>query len=227
MNREPQLKSTNRRSLVSYAIVIGAIMFVGFAKNYYLRAWLGTRAISGMVHIHGLVMTAWIGLFLTQTLLVAKHRTDLHRKLGVVGAILAGTVVGLGVYTIAGSIRRQHLDTSVRSSALTFVAFDGISLLLFGGLVLAALLLKSRPQAHKRLMLMAMISLLPPAFGRLVAYFTHGYVQLIVLLLMCASVVLCLFIDTLDNRRLHPALGWSGAFVLLTNLLTYFAQIAT
>jgi len=77
-------------------------------------------------------------LFLTQTLLIAKRRTDLHRKLGVGGAILAIVVVALGVYTIAGSISRQHLGMNIESFALTFVAFDGLSLLLFGGLVITA-----------------------------------------------------------------------------------------
>lgn len=28
----------------------------------YLRAWLGTRDISFLVHVHGLVMTAWVTL---------------------------------------------------------------------------------------------------------------------------------------------------------------------
>lgn len=131
-------KSTANGAIPVYffsAVVLAAIMFVGFAKNYYLRAWIGTRPITTMVHVHGLVMTAWIVLFLTQTLLVAKRRTDLHRRLGVAGAALAIVVVALGIYTIAGSISRQHLGTNIESFALTFVAFDGLSLLLFGGLV--------------------------------------------------------------------------------------------
>jgi hypothetical protein len=226
LNTQPSLKSDpNRWLFVASATAIAAMMFMGFAKNYYLRFWFGTRVISVMVHIHGLIMTAWVVLFLTQTLLVANRRTDLHRKLGLAGASLAIIVVGLGVYTIAGSIARQHLDTTARAYALAFVAFDGLSLLLFGGLVLTALGLRSRPQPHKRLMLMAMISLLPPAFGRFVAYFAPDNEQVIVLLLMCGSVLLCVFIDTLRNRRLHPAFAWSGVLVLLANLLTYFAQI--
>lgn len=227
MKTQPSPKSrTGQQLFVVYAIAIAAMIFAGFAKNYYLRAWLGTRAITAMVHVHGLVMTMWVVLFLTQTLLVEKRRTDLHRKLGLAGASLAIIIVGLGVYTILGSIMRQHLDTSARLYALEFVAFDGVSLLLFGGLVLMAMRLRSRPQTHKRLMLMAMIALLPPAFGRFVAYFTHDHVEIIVLLLMCMSVLTCVFLDRLHNRRLDPAFVWSGALVLLANMLAYFAQVA-
>jgi hypothetical protein len=222
-------KSTSGRGIRTYflfALTISAIMLVGFSKNYYLRAWIGTRPITAMVHVHGLVMTAWILLFLTQTLLIAKRRTDLHRKLGVGGAVLAIVVVALGIYTIAGSIARQHLGTRIASFALTFVAFDGLSLLLFGGLVMTALRLRLRPQTHKRLMLMAVVSLLPPAFGRFVAYFTHTGIPAIVLSLMCVSVLSCIAIDTIRHRRLHPALFWSGAMVVTTNALTYLAQRA-
>jgi hypothetical protein len=225
-NSEQSARGETRRLFLASALAIAAIMFAGFAKNYYLRAWLGTRAITAMVHVHGAVMTAWVALFVTQTLLVARRRTDLHRKLGIIGAFLAIIVVALGVYTIDRSIVRQHLDTGMGAYALTFAAFDGASLLLFGGFVLTALRVRSRPQTHKRLMLMAMISLLPPAFGRFVAYFTHRHVIIIVLVLMTASVLLCVCIDTVRHRRLHPAFAWGGSLVLASNLLTYLAQIA-
>jgi hypothetical protein len=162
---EKLLDGRGIRPYLLSALILSAIMLVGFSKNYYLRAWIGTRPITVMVHVHGLIMTTWVVLFLTQTLLIARRRTDLHRKLGVGGAILAIVVVALGIYTISGSILRRHPGTSTESFAVTFVAFDGLSLLLFGGLVATAVRVRLRPQTHKRLMLMAMVSLLPPAFG--------------------------------------------------------------
>ena len=71
------------------ASAIAVIMVVGFARNYYLRTWLGTRPITFMVDVHGLAMTAWVALFLSLIALVGKRRIDLHRKLGVAGAVLA------------------------------------------------------------------------------------------------------------------------------------------
>jgi hypothetical protein len=220
------VNSPGTRSYFLFALVLATIMFAGFAKNYYLRTWIGTRPITVMVHVHGLIMSAWVLLFLTQTLLIAKRRTDLHRKLGVGGAILAIVVVALGVFTIASSILRRHLGTSIGSFAVTFVAFDGLSLLLFGGLVATAVRVRLRPQTHKRLMLMAMVSLLPPAFGRFVAYFTRIHVIEIVLALMFATVAMCIMIDAIRHRRLHPALLWSGGLVVAVNIVTLLAQRA-
>jgi hypothetical protein len=209
------------------AAAIAVIIFAGFARNYYLRAWIGTRAISFMVHMHGLIMTAWVLLFLTQTLLVSKHRTDLHRKLGVIGAILAAMVVALGVYTIAGSIVRRNPGAETTLFAELFVAFDGVSLLLFGGLVMTALIQRRHTEIHKRLMLFAVLSLLPPALGRLVAYFTHRNIELIVLGLMYSSVLTCVLVDAIRHRRFHPASVYSGALVLVSSQVTCFAQVRT
>jgi len=217
----------DRNLYAGAAFAIASVMFVGFARNYYLRAWLGTRVISFMVHVHGLVMTAWVVLFITQTLLIAKHRVDLHRKLGILGAGLAAVVLGLGVYTIVHSIERQEPGANSTLFIELFVAFDGISLLVFGGLVLAGVLYRRRREIHKRLMLMAMISLLPPAYGRLIANLTHDDVELLVLGSMYASALTCLLIDAWRHRRVHPAFAIGSALIIACNQLTYFAQTHT
>jgi len=206
------------------ALAIAAVMFAGFSRNYYLRAWLGTRVITFMVHIHGLVMTAWVVLFVTQTFLIARHRVDFHRTLGIFGAGLAAVVVGLGVFTITHSIERQQRGADSTLFMELFVAFDGISLFVFAGLVLAGILYRRRREIHKRLMLIAMISLLPPAYGRLVANVMHDKVELLVLGMMYASALSCLLVDAWRHRRVHPAFAIGSALVIASNQLTYFAQ---
>ena len=49
-----------------------------------------------------------------------------------------------------------------------------VNLLLFAAFVAAALTLRSRPDFHKRLMLMATLSMLAPAVARITLLFTHG-----------------------------------------------------
>jgi hypothetical protein len=70
-----------------------------------------------------------------------------------------------------------------------------------------------------------MIALLPPAFGRLVANFTNRYVEVAVLFLMIISVLSIAIFDAWRHRRLHPAFLWGGAAVLMSNFLTYRAQV--
>lgn len=207
------------------ALVIAVIMFLGFSRNYYLRHWLGTRNLSLTAYLHGLIMTMWVLLFLTQTFLISRRRLALHRLLGTAGAGLAIVVVIFGCYTILADIARQSPGADSKVQWETFVAFDGISLLVFGGLVATALYLRKRPEIHRRLMLVAMIALLPPAFGRLVANVTHQHVELAALFLMFVSVLSFSAFDARRHGRLHPAFLWGGAAVLISNVLTYRAQM--
>jgi hypothetical protein len=215
-----------KRMLFPSALAIAAIMFVGFARNYYLRHWLGTRVLSWPAQAHGLVMTSWVLLFLFQALLVSKHRIDLHRKLGMIGAALSAIVVAFGSYTIVADIARQFPGAELGLRLEAFVAFDGISLLVFACLIAAALAWRRRPEIHRRLMLIAMISLPPPALGRLVAYLTHQHIEAIVLGLMTALALAPSLVDARRSGRLHIALVSGGATVVAANAATFLAQIA-
>jgi hypothetical protein len=225
-NAAAPLKRPDYR-LLGVGLMLALILFAGFAKNFYLRSWLATRPITAMVVLHGVIMSAWAVLFLVQVALIAQGRLAWHRRLGASGAVLAILIVVLGVYTIYGSIVRQHLAGDPLVFAWVFVAFDGVSLLLFGALVGLALRVRLRPPTHKRLMVMAMISLLPPAYGRLAALLTRQQAPVIVWLLMTLSVLLCIGVDTAYQRRAHAALLWSGAAVIVVNALTYWAQMTS
>jgi hypothetical protein len=74
------------------AVTVALIVLVGFARTYYLKAFFGTRTLTPFVHFHGLVMSAWVVLFIVQTRLIAAHRVVLHRALGVLGCGIAGFI---------------------------------------------------------------------------------------------------------------------------------------
>jgi len=73
-------------------------------------------------------------------------------------------------------------------------------------------------------MLMAMISLLPPAYVRLIANVTNDNVEMLVLGMMYASALSCLLVDAWRSRRVHPAFAIGGVLVIASNHLAYWAQ---
>src|SRR5687767_15519245 len=91
------------------AVAAAATVFFGFAPTYYLKSFTHTAvyptglpvspSLPALVHVHALVFTAWILLFLVQTALIAADRPRLHRRLGVAGAVLAFVMVIVGVMT--------------------------------------------------------------------------------------------------------------------------------
>jgi hypothetical protein len=77
---------TDRLLFTGLAVAVALSVFTGFAPTYYLKGLYGPPVLSPFLHFHGILFTSWILLFVTQTTLVAARRTDLHRRLGVVGA---------------------------------------------------------------------------------------------------------------------------------------------
>src|SRR3954470_15833926 len=97
----------DRRLYTWAAVFVPLVVLAGFARTYYLKSLFGTPALPGLlVHVHGIVMTAWVLLFVAQVWLVAARRTRLHQRLGVLGALLAALVVLVGVATAISAAAR-------------------------------------------------------------------------------------------------------------------------
>jgi len=201
---------------VSFALVV----FTGFARTYYLKLVFGTPALPLLLHLHGLVMTFWVTLFVVQVRLVASHRTDLHRALGVVGAFLAALVVSLATVASIGMARRDTIAHPHSEYPLALLALQLIGLVLvFAILISVALYLRRRPDYHKRLMVLALLRLLPPATTRLpVAFIQRGGVPILIGIDV-VSVLVVVIIDSIKHRRLHPAFGWGGLLLVASDLL--------
>jgi hypothetical protein len=88
------------------AVLAAVIVFVGFARTYFLKELFGAPTLRPPLHLHGFLFTAWIVLFLVQTSLVVVKRTDIHRKLGVAGGLLALLMVVIGPLTAITAARR-------------------------------------------------------------------------------------------------------------------------
>jgi uncharacterized membrane protein (DUF373 family) len=196
------------------------LAFVGFSRTYYLKGLFGTPQIPLNLHIHGVIMTAWCALFIAQTCLVAAGRIDRHKQLGAVGIVLAAVIVALGTYVTISATARE-VRAHVVGQFHVLLGFNLLNLLVFLGLFLAAVVYRRRPSMHKRLMLLATISLLPPAIARATLLFTQSQdAQMWAVDFVVASVVL---IDVMRHRRLHPAFGWGSLAMLIALNVGYEA----
>lgn len=215
-----------RRYFTITALAVTGIVLAGFVPLYTLRLLAHDPLLTLLVQAHGLVMVSWIALFLIQTQLIARGRADLHRKFGVSGVALIIAMLTIGIPVLLNAAARKAHGASGAPFYLRLVAFDGVNLLLFACLAAWGVAMRSRSDYHKRLMLLATLSLLGPAFGRLSEY-ANGLRtgnDLAVLLLMLACLVACVAVDTLWVRRLHPAWLWGVLPVAAADLLTYVAK---
>jgi hypothetical protein len=149
------------------AAAVGITVFAGFARTYYLRPMFSPSLappLTPLLHLHGLVFSSWILLFITQTTLVAANRTRVHRRLGIAGMVLAALLVTVGISTAI--IRTAHGMTTI-PGGLVFLVVPLGDMVVFSILAGAAFYYRRRPDMHKRLILLATIAMLPAAVARL------------------------------------------------------------
>jgi hypothetical protein len=90
--------------------------------------------------------------------------------------------------------------------------------MLFGVLVAVALAMRRSPETHRRLMLLATITLLNPALGRLVgSYLGVGLAGflLLIFLLTDVFVIVAVLYDLQIRGSVHPALVRGGLAVVV------------
>lgn len=199
---------------ISMAIAAVITVFAGFAPTYYLRPYYNTAPLMPLLHLHGIVFTSWLALFLVQTTLVAAHRTDIHRRLGILGGVIAAFMVLLGFTTAV--IRASQGATPIPGvSPLSFLVVPLGDISVFAILVGAGFYYRRRPDVHKRLMLLATISILAAAIARLPfaimqagppAFF--GFTDVFVLA--------CIVYDLITLKRVHRA-TWFGAILIIAS----------
>lgn len=202
-------RADEHRYFLGAAVVLTFLVLYAFSFEY--RDLMHPSQFTVLVQVHGLVMFAWVGLFLTQVALIVWHRPLWHRRLGMIGMAVAVLVVVLGVPTsiIACRLGGDHLPRGV--PAPDFLASALTDLAAFALLAGSGLALRRRPDFHKRLMLLSNFPPLLAALARLVGFLHLGIgVTPLRNLLLLAFIL----IDTVRTRRLHPALVAGGACLI-------------
>lgn len=153
----------DERFFLRSAIIMAAIIIVGFSTQ--LAMGRSTFAAPLRVHIHAVLFMGWVAIYLTQNLLVANGRVDLHRRLGWFAAIWMIPMVISGFLVTATMVRNGNAPFFFQP--LQFLVFDPLTVSGFAGLTVAAIVLRRRTEWHRRLHFCGMALLLAPAFGRL------------------------------------------------------------
>ena len=201
------------------AIALAITAFVGFAPTYYLRTVLGApptvtgaTTLSPLAHLHGALFTGWVLLFIVQTALVAIHRTRVHQRLGIAGGLLAAAMVVVGSYTAIASAARGAAPPG--ADPLAFLLIPLFDMVLFATFVGAALWRRREREAHKRLMLLAYISIITAAVARLPGVLPYG--PLVFFGLAFIFLLIAVIYDAVSRRRIHPTYAWGSGLLIVS-----------
>jgi len=195
---------------IGFTIVFAAIVLTGFSRTFFLPMAKGTLAKPLVVHVHGALFFGWTALLVVQAFLAATKRLRLHRKIGsfagwvIIPMLLMGTIVA-----VRDTI--HDYDAGEGNAALSFFYGELADLAMFGVLAGAAMLLRNKPDFHKRWVIMGSLGLLGAAIGRIPEISAFGFYMFAGLIASVAAY------DLASRRALHPATLIGAAFLLAMN----------
>lgn len=196
----PARRSIRRPFYVSLALLMTAMVIVGFWPTYFGPLLRGEYDGAWIFHLHGAVFLGWMGLLVTQVALVSFGRTRVHRRLGTVGVAYGSLALAVGV-AVSFVAPVMHIGSGAWDidAAAAFLALPLTDMVLFAGFFSGAILYRHKPEIHKRLMLLATIALLFAAVARRVPFDA----PLTFLILWLTPLFAAMAYDWRSRRRVH------------------------
>lgn len=172
----PHPALAERRFFTGMALVMLAVVFVGFSRSFFLRPLFPGHAspTETIFYVHGALFFAWNVLLLMQVSLIARGRPGMHRKLGAFAAPLVVAMLVLGLWGALVAASRPTGFVGVPVPPLVFLAIPVFDVVLFALFVALGLSQRHNPQAHKRWMLLATVNLLTAAIARWPGVLAYG-----------------------------------------------------
>ena len=216
-------RTSAQRFYVYMGVTFVAIAFGGFAPTFWMPLASGTFTADPVIHLHGLLYSAWTLFFLWQAVLVARGRRRDHRSWGLAGISLATAMVFSGVIAAINSMNLADAaglgDAGRRFSIVSLTAA-----LLFGCSVTAAISTVHKSEAHKRWMVLATVPLMQAPVGRLLRPIFASdvlgpppvLVTIPAALLVDLLIVAALLYDGRTRGRPHPVYVVGGGLIVAT-----------
>ena len=214
----PVNRTLERMFYTGISILMCVCVYIGFSPTYFRAGMMHAPLPSTILHIHGAVFTLWMLLFVVQAALISARRVQWHRSLGTIAFCLPPVMVVLGVIAAIDALHRGvrigPLDPAV-SAAIPLIGIVAFSIVIF-----ASWRARRRPDAHKRLILIATMGLVAAAFGRFpwdriglppAAGATTGLGALLLLLVIYELVTI---------HRIHRSTMWAAPLVLASVALS-------
>ena len=226
MTRVNNLRAVDRSLYGAIAAVFAVLVFAGFARTYYLKLLFDLPPLPSLVvHAHGMVMTAWVLLFMTQVRLIAAHRVRLHQRLGYASIGLAIVMVAVGVWAALRAAHFGSASTPAGFSQPTFSIVPLGDMLLFSIFYGAAIAYRRQPARHKRLMFLTAVNFLPPAVGRLPLALVQTY-PVVFGVAPAGFAIIMLAFDSWRNRKVDPVFA-AGVVLFVASFPIRIALVNT
>lgn len=186
-------------------LMFAAIAYVESPRFFLVGFYHPPDFKSAVIHVHVAVVASWMLVLLAQAVLWWFRNYRWHRALGTAGMALAALMLVMGMLATADMLAREP-------EALHRAIVPFLQITMFSFFVGLAYWKRADREAHKRLILLAMVD---PLFGVLVPV-THrlmGPVEQYANLSWVFLLLLAAY-DLVTRKRLHPVTVW-GSLLLM------------
>jgi hypothetical protein len=214
----PVNRTAERVFFGSMAILLCAVVIIGFTPTYFGAGLMRAPLPNTLLHVHGAAFSLWMVLYLVQTALISAKKVAWHRTFGTIAfclppiMIVLGTVAGIDA--LARGVQIGPLDPAT-SAAIPLIGITAFTVLIY-----ASWRARRRPDAHKRLILLATAGLTEAAFGRFPWYKIGMPPAAGAVTGIGIFVVLMVAYDLFSLRRVHRSTMWAGPVIFLVSALS-------
>lgn len=220
INNAAERRAFERRFFLAIAILFPITVLIGFGPTYYLKGFFSTPPVARtLIHIHGLVMSAWVILFVTQVYLIRSSKIKLHQRLGILSIILGLALIVIGLLTAIAAARYGSNSTPPGVKPLEFLVVPFFDVIVFAVLFGAALYYRRNAANHKRLMLLTVLNLVPPAIARFPFGLTAAFGPLWFFGVPDLLALIFVIGDTWRNKKLNKVFLAGTIFLIASHWL--------
>ena len=180
------------------SLLIAAVVIYGFSHTIDRRLIHPKVRPPFLLSVHVILFSSWVIFYILQSALVRMRQVKLHRTLGWAGAALGSSMILIGFWVapVMARFDALQLHRPNRDAFLIVPLTDILTFTIFLGF---AILWRTNPERHRRLMLIASCALTGAAFGRMSfipSMFFYAGIDALILLGVVRDLAI--------TRRIHP-----------------------
>lgn len=185
------------------AAALTVTLIGAFTRTFFLQPLFSAKPLTVAMIFHGICGTAWFLMLVRQAWLAHQGRMAEHVQAGRYGALLAILAI-LSALMVIGA---TAMDGKMSGSGLpesTALLIQLSTTAWFTLLVTLGFHMRRKPEVHKRLMILATITMMAPAFSRISRLFRDGGPPVIDSAWLASIFIAALVIyDVRRSGRLH------------------------
>ncbi len=217
-------RKTTRSKFYFIMGLVGLLaIFIGFSRPFIIPVSRGSFKAPATIYVHAFFSFSWVLLFTLQAYLIRSRKPKIHIRLGLLGIIIA-LGAAFSLIPVAKFIMERDLQLGMGDTAFS----NSVGLLTTGVVFLIlvgfGLYYRRKPQVHKRLLLLATIVLLWPAWFR----FRHFFPSVprpdiwFGLILADSLIIIAWLWDKVQHKKIHPVFLYAGIAIIMEQVFEVY-----